>query len=68
MSTMNRDSTERRALLVEIACDTDRDLIEPFTRSAWSGRGDSNPRPPAPKAGALPNCATPRAGAGYLSR
>src|SRR5205823_2317720 len=24
------------------------------------GRGDLNPRPPAPKAGALPNCATPR--------
>jgi hypothetical protein len=26
-----------------------------------SGRRDSNPRPPAPKAGALPGCATPRA-------
>ena len=26
----------------------------------WSGRGDSNARPPAPKAGALPGCATPR--------
>jgi diguanylate cyclase (GGDEF)-like protein len=25
-----------------------------------SGRGDLNPRPPAPKAGALPDCATPR--------
>ena len=25
-----------------------------------SGRRDSNPRPPAPKAGALPGCATPR--------
>ena len=25
-----------------------------------SGRGDLNPRPPAPKAGALPGCATPR--------
>src|SRR5437763_7642901 len=25
-----------------------------------SGRRDSNPRPPAPKAGALPSCATPR--------
>src|ERR1700689_3423424 len=29
-------------------------------RSDWSGRGDSNSRPPAPKAGALPGCATPR--------
>ena len=26
-----------------------------------SGRADSNRRPPAPKAGALPGCATPRA-------
>ena len=26
----------------------------------WSGRRDSNPRPRAPKARALPNCATPR--------
>src|ERR1700738_15632 len=26
----------------------------------WSGRQDSNLRPPAPKAGALPGCATPR--------
>ena len=26
----------------------------------WSGWRDSNPRHPAPKAGALPNCATPR--------
>ena len=27
---------------------------------ALSGRWELNPRPPAPKAGALPNCATPR--------
>jgi hypothetical protein len=26
----------------------------------WSGQRDSNPRPPAPKAGALPACAMPR--------
>src|SRR5882672_10859609 len=26
----------------------------------WSGRRDSNSGPPAPKAGALPGCATPR--------
>jgi hypothetical protein len=26
----------------------------------WSGRADLNGRPPAPKAGALPGCATPR--------
>ena len=29
-------------------------------RVKWSGRLDSNQRPPAPKAGALPGCATPR--------
>ena len=28
----------------------------------WSGRQDSNLRHPAPKAGALPDCATPRRG------
>ena len=26
----------------------------------WSGSRDLNPGPPAPKAGALPDCATPR--------
>src|SRR5215213_5440669 len=30
------------------------------TSSGRSGWRDSNPRPPAPKAGALPSCATPR--------
>ncbi len=30
------------------------------TPQRWSGRRDSNPRLPAPKAGALPDCATPR--------
>lgn len=34
--------------------------IGPQDRPHWSGRRDSNPRPPAPKAGALPGCATPR--------
>lgn len=29
-------------------------------RIFWSGRRDSNSRPPAPKAGTLANCATPR--------
>src|SRR4051812_26552582 len=29
-------------------------------QSKWSGREDLNFRPPAPKAGALPGCATPR--------
>ena len=30
------------------------------TTKEWSGRRDSNPRPSAPKADALPGCATPR--------
>ena len=30
------------------------------TSHRWSGRRDLNPRPPAPKAGALPGCATSR--------
>ena len=38
----------------------------------WSGRQDSNLRHPAPKAGALPDCATPRRalplGAGFRRR
>ncbi len=33
---------------------------EPETPQLQSGRPDSNRRPPAPKAGALPDCATPR--------
>src|SRR3954464_10358295 len=32
----------------------------------WSGREDLNLRPPAPKAGALPGCATPRRGRALL--
>ena len=36
-------------------------------RSKWSGRPDLNRRPPAPKAGALPGCATPRHATSYSS-
>ena len=32
----------------------------PPHQGGWSGREDLNLRPPAPKAGALPGCATPR--------
>jgi hypothetical protein len=31
-----------------------------INKLCWSGRRDSNPRPSAPKADALPGCATPR--------
>ena len=34
----------------------------------WSGRRDSNPRPSAPKADALPGCATPRHALSIVSR
>src|SRR3954466_5802861 len=30
------------------------------SQAIWSGRADLNRGPPAPKAGALPGCATPR--------
>ena len=33
---------------------------QPSGWEGWSGRADLNGRPPAPKAGALPGCATPR--------
>src|SRR6267143_7228705 len=36
------------------ACSTEQLL------DLWSGRRDSNSRPPAPHAGTLPGCATPR--------
>src|SRR5688572_13309550 len=35
-------------------------LAQKLHSEKWSGRLDSNQRPPAPKAGALPGCATPR--------
>ena len=36
--------------------------------SKWSGRRDSNPRPSAPKADALPDCATPRLDASSVAQ
>ena len=33
---------------------------QPTGSEIWSGRRDSNSRPPVPKTGALPDCATPR--------
>ena len=38
-----------------------------FGLSYWSGREDLNLRPPAPKAGALPGCATPRTDGLYIN-
>ena len=39
--------------------------IEGMDGDIESGRLDSNQRPPAPHAGALPSCATPRVASGY---
>ena len=45
----------------------DRPIFEAghFVRQMWSGRSDSNARPPEPHSGALPGCATPRGGRVY---
>ena len=52
-------------------------LVSPLSHSVkliereevrWSGRRDSNPRPSAPKADALPGCATPRRSSSIVSR
>jgi hypothetical protein len=71
---VTRNPAERGELLrkVLLNCATDGISVWPtyrkpfdliFNRARnkdWSGRLDSNQRPPAPKAGALPGCATPR--------
>src|SRR6266496_3956524 len=50
----------------DLASRTDRNPVGPFHALAgyrrwyWSGRADLNRGPPAPRAGALPGCATPR--------
>ena len=43
-----------------------RNQLNRNQQGVWSGRGDLNARPPAPKAGALPGCATPRHRDAYL--
>ena len=48
------------AKMVNIACN--------INKLRWSGRRDSNPRPSAPKADALPGCATPRRALSIVSR
>ena len=48
--------------LAGVASSAKRDL--PIPEAVWwSGQQDSNLRPPAPKAGALPDCAMPRTAA-----
>ena len=39
-----------------------RPYSPPLSHSIWSGMLDSNQRPSAPKADALPDCANPREG------
>jgi site-specific DNA recombinase len=71
---LTRNHQERGELLKKVLlnCGTDGVSLTPTYRKPfdsifqrakneeWSGRLDSNQRPPAPKAGALPGCATPR--------
>jgi site-specific DNA recombinase len=71
---LTRNTDERGQLLksVLLNCATDGVSLCPTYRKPfdlsfergktenWSGREDLNLRPPAPKAGALPGCATPR--------
>ena len=45
---------------LEGCCSVQLSYGEKGRSTKWSGREDSNLRPPAPKAGALPDCATPR--------
>src|SRR6266566_9190584 len=71
---LTRNSEEQAKLLriVLLNCSIDAASVYPTYRKPfdmifhraknqeWSGREDLNLRPPAPKAGALPGCATPR--------
>ena len=71
---LTRNSAEQGQLLksVLLNCSTDGVSLWPVYRKPfdliferaksedWSGRADLNRGPPAPKAGALPGCATPR--------
>ena len=54
---LSPQSRGRGATGVEASCLI---LVRYCGQEIWSGRRDSNSRPPAPKAGALPGCATPR--------
>ncbi len=70
----SQDSTEKAKLLRMLCSNFSVDAVSatatyryPFDiifkrakMEEWSGRRDSNPRPSAPKADALPGCATPR--------
>jgi site-specific DNA recombinase len=78
---LTRNHAEQGQLLktVLLNCATDGTSITPTYRKPfdlifqraknqeWSGRADLNRGPPAPKAGALPGCATPRLSTGRLS-
>jgi hypothetical protein len=71
---VSQDSTEKAKLLRMLFsnCSVDAVSVTPTYRKPfdiivkraqfeeWSGREDSNLRPPGPEPGALPDCATPR--------
>ena len=64
LATPTTEPTPARASPVLVRANRPRDGANPGRprASSSSGRPDSNRRPPAPKAGALPGCATPRGG------
>ena len=55
-----RSPSEGHAQHSREACDATAVTITAHQETTWSGREDLNFRPPAPEAGALPSCATPR--------
>ncbi len=61
---------ERATHSLEGCCSIHLSYGEKTTAGAreWSGREDSNLRPPGPKPGALPGCATPRHTRGFLQQ
>ncbi len=64
-------ATPRWRVLCQFCVNGQRKRGHPIARLArkeWSGRPDSNRGLPAPKAGALPGCATPRQEGDYPTR
>ena len=58
--TGGRNASKKQAQHSRDACETATAATAANHDTTWSGREDLNFRPPAPEAGALPSCATPR--------
>ena len=55
----------RESALLTTSAHQNAQILQGWNQKNWSGREDSNLRPPAPHAGALPGCATPRDNGGW---